>query len=181
MKTRLFAVMGAVGLLMLQWTSVNAATVLAANDGNVNFLFDELGGAQLGLFDDSDFGGTVLPVPIPSVVTIAPNGLDFTATNSSSETVTLTQQPWFVLGVSTDGGSTWIEDSGVSFLGGNAFRVFFQLGAGPGSVFGVDVELAPMVVPAPAALWLFGSGLIGLLVSARRSAMHNTPVLQLVS
>ncbi len=179
MKTRLVAVMGAVALMALQWTSANASTVLAATDGTVNFIFDEnLAGAQLGLFDDSDFGGSVLAVPLPSIVTIAPGpggSGNFTATNNASATLTLTNQPWFVLGVSTDGGTNWIQDLGVSSIGADAFRLFFLLdtGAGAGSVVAVDVQLAPMVVPAPAALWLFGSGLIGLSVTARRSAMHK--------
>lgn len=179
MKTRLVAVMGAVVLMAVQWTSANASTVLAATDGTVNFLFDEnLAGVQLGLFDDSDFGGSVLTVPLPSIVTIAPGpggSGNFTATNTASATLTLTNQPWFVLGVSTDGGTNWIQDLGISSVGADAFRVFFLLdtGAGAGSVVAVDVKLAPMVVPAPAALWLFGSGLIGLGVTARRRAMHK--------
>jgi hypothetical protein len=180
MKTRLVAAMGAVALMALQWTSANASTVLAAVDGNVNFLFNELGGAQLGLFDDDQgIAGPSLAVPVPSLVTIAPDGSgNFTATNSSSVTLPLTDQPWFVLGVSTDSGNTWIGDLGVISLGADAFRVLFQLDSGAGGgVVAVDVQLAPTVVPVPAALWLFGSGLIGLLVTARRKAMHSAPVL----
>jgi hypothetical protein len=160
-------------LITLHRTSAKASTVLAATDGTANFFFDELSDAQLGLFDDDlEIAGTALEVPVPSTVSIAPDGAgDFTVTNENSDQLPLTNQPWFVLGVSTDGGSSWIADSGVAALGADAFRVFFQLGgAGAGSVVAVDVQIAPMVVPAPAALWLFACGLIGLLGTARRTA-----------
>lgn len=178
MKSRLFGVVGAVALVALHWTSANASTVLAANDGTVNFLFDELGGAQLGLFDnDLGIAGSVLNVPLPSTVSIAPDGSGDFIASTGAATLPLTDQPWFVLGVSTNGGNSWIADSGVSSLGADALRVFFQLDPGSaGSVVAVDVQLAPLVVvPTPAALWLFGCGLIGLLVTARRT-LHNAAV-----
>ncbi len=35
---------------------------------------------------------------------------------------------------------------------------------------GITFETAPVVVPVPAAIWLFGSGLLGLIVTTRRKA-----------
>jgi len=49
-------------------------------------------------------------------------------------------------------------------LGANAYSVTFGTGA---NVIEVDVQVVP-AVPVPAAVWLFGSGLLGLVGVARR-------------
>lgn len=159
---------GILGLCALLICShVNAATIFAPTDGDVNFLFGNLGGGTLAMFDDSDqsYAGDLLYIPVPSIVGIAGpvNGNnDYIATNSLSNTLLLTGSDNFILGLNV--GGTWLSDSSVQYFGANTFRVFFDNG---GSVVQVDVEIMP-AVPVPAAVWLFGSGLIGLAGVARR-------------
>lgn len=147
--------------------AVNAATIFAPTDGDVNFLFSTLSpGTMLAMFDDSDqaFAGSNLAIPVPEIIGIAgPTGSgDFIATNEAAATLTLTGSDQFILGISTDGGSSWSGDIGVTSVGANAYTVSFS----DGTVLEVDVR----VVPVPAAVWLFGTGLIGLVGVARRRA-----------
>ncbi|MGB5475145.1 MAG: VPLPA-CTERM sorting domain-containing protein [Gammaproteobacteria bacterium] len=149
-------------------SSANAATVFAPTDGDVNFLLGDLLGAQLAIFDDSDqsYVGLSLDVAIGDVVGFAgPNGVgNHIATNTTTtNTLLLTGSSNFILGLSTDGGTSWIADASVVALGANAYSVTFGTGA---NVIEVDVQ----IIPVPAAVWLFGSGLLGLVAVARRKA-----------
>jgi hypothetical protein len=161
------ALVGAVSMLSV--ARVEAATVFAPTDGDVNFLLGDLLGAQLAIFDDEDqsYLGSSLGVDIGDVVGIAgPNGIgDHTATNTTTNgTLTLTGSSNFILGLND--GNGWIADSAVVSLGANAYSVTFGTGA---NVIEVDVQIVP-AIPVPAAVWLFGSGLIGLVGVARRKA-----------
>ena len=147
---------------MLTVARVDAATIFAPTDGDVNFLIGDLQGNILAMFDNNDqsFLGNSLMIPVPSVVGIAGpliNG-DHIATNSLSNTLTLTGNNNFILGLSIDGGTSWLPDSLVIAEGANSYNVFFN---NNGSVLQVDVQIVP-AVPLPAAVWLFGSGLLGL-------------------
>jgi hypothetical protein len=152
--------------------TASAATVFAPTDGDVNFLTSSLSsGTILALFDDSDTSylggldvltGAGAGVPVTGDVVITAGGAgpgDYTAT-SNSNTLNLTGSDWFLLAISTDGGSTWTGDTGAIYLGSNIYEVHFF----DGSVLQIDVQ----VVPVPAAVWLFGSGLLGLAGIARR-------------
>ena len=160
--TQLFAA----GVLAISATAAQAATIFMPTDGDVNFLFGDLGRGMLAMFDDSDqsYAGTALTIPVPSIVGIAgPNvSGDWIATNELASTLTLTGSDNFILGLSLDGGATWNSDTGVTPLGANSYIVSFA----NGSVVEVDVQ----VIPVPAAVWLFGSGLLGLVAVARRRA-----------
>ena len=153
------------GIVLLGSGTANAATVFAPTDGDVNFLLSTLSfGTLLAMFDDSDqsYTGSSLAITVPEIVGIAgPTGSgDFIATNESAATLTLSGSDQFILGISTDGGSTWSGDTSVTYLGANAYTVSFS----DGSVLEVDVQ----VIPVPAAVWLFGTGLVGLVAVARR-------------
>jgi hypothetical protein len=150
--------------------SANAATVFAPTDGDVNFLFGDLQGGTLAMFDDSDqsYLGANLVITVPSIVGIAGPvnaNNDFIATNSVAQTLTLTGSDQFILGLNV--GGTWLADSSVTAVGANAYTVTFNNG---GSVLQVDVRVVPQV-PVPAAIWLFGSGLLGLVGVARRRSI----------
>ena len=154
---------------LLMASQVHAATIFAPTDGDVNFLFGDLTGAKLAIFDDSDqsYAGSSLGVLIGDVVGFAgPNGSgDFIATNTTSTSaLTLTGSDNFILGLSTDSGANWLPDSSITALGANAYRVAFITG---NNVTEVDVQIVS-AIPVPAAVWLFGSGLLGLVGIARR-------------
>ena len=157
------------GVLAVASSVANASTVFFPTDGNINFLFSGLGSNQLYMFDDDDNGnfasadslGNSLLIPVPSVVGITgPTGSgDYLATSETPDTLTLTGSNQFVLALFD--GASWIGDSSVTDNGANAYTVEFQMGQ---DVLVVDVQ----VIPVPAAVWLFGSGLIGLVGIARR-------------
>ncbi|HWS02457.1 MAG TPA: VPLPA-CTERM sorting domain-containing protein, partial [Gammaproteobacteria bacterium] len=59
-------------------------------------------------------------------------------------------------------GTSWSGDNGYQYIGGDIYEVTFS----GGQTFEIDVA----VVPVPAAAWLFGTGLVGLIGVARRKA-----------
>ncbi len=172
MKTKtIYALTGLVTILSV--ARVDAATIFAPTDGDVNFLPGDLLGAQLAIFDDSDqsYLGPSLGVQIGDIVRFASiNGFDnHTVTNTSNAaSLLLTGSTNFILGLSTDGGVSWMADAGPASLGANAYSVTF--GTTGANVIEVDVQIVP-AVPVPAAVWLFGSGLLGLVGIARRKAL----------
>lgn len=144
--------------------SAVAATIFSPTDGDVNFLLADLQGGTLAMFDDGDqnYSGTAIEIPVASTVVIdgpINSNNDFLATNSLGNTLTLTINHDFILGLNLNG--VWLSDSSVLDLGANSYTVTFSNG---GSVTMVDAQ----VVPIPAAAWLFGSGLLGLVAMARR-------------
>ena len=172
MKTFKMLIAGSIALFA---TAANSATIFTPTDGDVNFLFGNLGGLDLYMFDDNDVNNEVaahangdsLYIPLPSIVGIAgPNGFgDYVATSETPAVLTLTDTPNFFLALYD--GLNWVQDTGVTFVGANAYQVEFgRLG-----VLTIDVEVVDTPqVPVPAAAWLFGSGLIGLVGVARRKA-----------
>lgn len=163
-KKTIYALIGVVSILTV--TRVDAATIFAPTDGDVNFLFDNLAGGTLAMFDDSDQGytGASIIIPLPSIIGIVGpvNGGDHIATNNLSQTLTLTGNSNFILGFNLDG--VWLADTSVVSAGANSYTVSF---GSLGSVLQVDVEIMP-AIPLPAAIWLFGSGLLGLVGSSIR-------------
>ena len=171
MKTKIFyTLMGMVSVLTV--ARVDAATIFAPTDGDVNFLFGDLAGGALAMFDDSDqsYQGASINIPVPSIVGIAgpvnSNG-DHIAINNLSQTLTLTGSDNFILGLFFNG--NWLADSSVLAVGANSYTVSFNNG---GSVLQVDVQTVP-AVPVPAAVWLFGSGLLGLVGVARKQTSSH--------
>ena len=154
--------------------AANASTILQATDGDVNFVsFGSTiaAGGTVYMFDD-DFNDQVLSttdglfVPIPSIVTIGgPDGSgDYTATSATPEVISLTAAPDFIVALYFAGSGTWLTDNGSTDLGANTQRLDF--GERAGEQILVDVTVQP--IPVPAAVWLFGSGLLGLVGIARR-------------
>ena len=155
------------GFALLVSGTANASTVLSATDGDVNFLFTPLASnLMLYMFDDNfnnNFAGATdsLMVDIPSIVGISgPQSGDYLASNIHGS-LTLTAAPQFVVAVLDSNTNTWIGDSNPVFYGnGNAVRLHFTVG---NNVYAVDVQ----PVPVPAAVWLFGSGLVGIVAVGR--------------
>ena len=148
--------------------SAVAATIFAPTDGNVNFLLGDLQGGTLAMFDESDqsYQGDSINIPLASTVGIfgPVNGNnDYLATNSLGDSpLTLTGSNHFILGLNLNG--VWLSNTSVFDQGANSYTVTFSNG---GSLLMVDTQVIS-AVPLPAAAWLFGSGLLGLVGLARR-------------
>jgi hypothetical protein len=162
-----------VGIFALMASTANASTTLIANDGNVNFLFGDLGEYDLYMFDDDDFGSTTdnLLVPLPSVVGISgpqtdTDGIYHLASNLNGILRLDGDPAKFVLGISNDGENFIMDSNPVWYPNGNAVTLYFNIEEDERSVLTVDVQ----PIPVPAAVWLFGSGLLGLVGVARRRA-----------
>ena len=163
-------------------SSVASATVWHPSNIDVDFI--QLGqvdtnGGDLAMFDDSDFGGTALTIGSQGGQVVFSDigggnwGAEFFDVNNvSGGSITLTGDKNFTLGISWDGGSSYFADA--AFLLVNApddYLIAFdgQLPTGQrviGGTLAIDVQ----PVPVPAAVWLFGTGLLGLVGVARRRA-----------
>jgi hypothetical protein len=155
-----------IGIALTVCGSANAATIFAPTDGDVNFLFATLGGGTLAMFDDTDqsYLGPNLTINAPEIIGFTgPVNVnnDYIATGTSG-TLDLIGGDEFILGLNM--GGTWLTDTSVVSLGANSYQVGFN---NAGTLVTVDVRIIP-AVPVPAAVWLFGSGLLGLVGIARR-------------
>lgn len=154
------------GALLAACGTANAATVFMPTNADVNFFNLTLAsGSVLAMFDDSDTGFTnPLDIPLPSKVVIGGPDVsgDFTATNILNQNLTLTGNSWYILATNHNNAG-WTSDffTNCSVDTGSCFVVF-----GDGTVLAVDSQVA--VIPVPAAAWLFGSGLLGLVGIARK-------------
>lgn len=161
--------------------SSHAATVLAPTDGDVNFLDISLNNVpwafELFMLDDNTSINNSLTsadgllVPLPSIVGISgPFGSNYIATNANTQTMTLTDSDNFILAIHNLDTGDWIEDIGAISMGANAQRIIFEFTNSNEStaILSVDVEVVP--VPVPAALWLFASGLAGIISIGKRFA-----------
>jgi len=174
--------------LMLASTSVNA-TVWHPTNSDTDFIqLDFMGnsdagpgvstnGGTLALFDDSDFGGNALVIgENGGHVVFTDNENDswnaevFDVTNTSGGSITLSNNPNFVLGM--DWGAGYFGDTNSTLISSpDTYLIVFDGQDGferPISGNTLAVDLAP--IPVPAAVWLFGSGLLGLVAVMRRRA-----------
>lgn len=183
----------AAAALTLSATLANASTILSPTDGDVNFLTKSTfieSGLSLAIFDDSEAvtGGNPIVSSTGMLEVTMHDGLlndggviDFLGNvgvggaYQASNQIDLynfpvdgSQDNFIVgLGVPTGGGTLWFADN--TFVQGpaNNGTLVWNFGGAFGlGVVAIDVQ----VVPVPAAVWLFGSGLIGLIAVARRRA-----------
>ncbi|MGD2138699.1 MAG: VPLPA-CTERM sorting domain-containing protein, partial [Gammaproteobacteria bacterium] len=136
----------------------------------------------LAMFDVDDFDGAKAnPLLIDNgsdgtgvgegfdTVPITAAGSDYTATSTeSTNSITLFNDPQFVIAL-TDNGGNWYEPTSWFEVAENIYDVMFD----NGEVLTIDAvpTVVETAVPLPAAVWLFGSGLLGLVGIARRKRM----------
>jgi hypothetical protein len=180
-------------VFILASTSVNA-TVWHPTNEDTDFIQLNFGagGAQgittnggiLALFDDDDgldpaealvIGDAGGHVVFSDLGNGDWNAEVFDVTNTSGGSITLNNGSNFILGISWNGGTSYFGESGASVQSSpDAYLISFDGikpgPTGPRRVSGstLAVDLAP--IPVPAAVWLFGSGLLGLVGVARRRA-----------
>ena len=155
--------------LMACSSIASAATVIwePTSSGTVTVNTFNLSGWDLGLFDDSDAftdaNALILGVSDEISFSAAGSG-DWYAIRSTGDTKLLSGSKQFALAI-TDG-TDWFEAVNAiqQAAGTSNYEVFFSNGIS--DVFTFDAT--PTVIPVPAAVWLFGSGLIGLAGIARR-------------
>ena len=132
-------------------------------------------GGTLALFDDSDFGGTALIIGQQGGQVVFTDNNDgsriaefFDVSNTSGGSITLSNNANFTLGM--DWGLGYFGDSNSTLISSpdTYLIVFDGYDAQENRISGntLAVDLAP--IPVPAAVWLFGTGLIGLVAVARR-------------
>lgn len=167
--------------------SAEAATVWAPTNEDSDFIqFDFAGnpntgpgistnGGTLALFDDSDFGGNALVIGQMGGHIVFTDNTDgswdaefFDISNTSGGSITLSNDSSYTLGI--DWGAGYFGDSNATLISSpdTYLIVFDGVDAQGRRISGntLAVDLAP--IPVPAAVWLFGSGLLGLAGLARR-------------
>ena len=179
------------GLLLLALTSSAgwSATVYAPTNQNVNFINDDnncyLFGtncpdAILGIFDDSDttYSGNFLAISLgqdgdtANFAETIGQAINYNLSNNSGlapNSFMLTGNDNFLIALRAPASSgSWVaptlEQCSVT---SESCLLTWNLGS---SVFAIDLEqvVPPAEVPVPASVWLFGSGLLGLVGIARR-------------
>ena len=172
---------------MLTSFTATAATIWAPTNEDTDFIqLDFAGtpdagrgistnGGTLALFDDSDFGGNALVIGEDGGQVVFSDNLDgswtaevFYENNTSGGSITLSNNANFTLGM--DWGLGYFGDSNSTLISSpdTYLIVFDGYDAQENRISGntLAVDLAP--IPVPAAVWLFGTGLIGLVAVARR-------------
>jgi len=135
-------------------------------------------GGILALFDDdTGFAGPALEIGTDGGHVVFTDNNDgswnaevFDLNNVSGGSITLANNNWFVLGI--DWGAGYFGDTNyvLTSTPDTYLIVFDGQDSQQGQISGntLAVDLAP--IPVPAAVWLFGSGLLGLVAVARRRA-----------
>lgn len=181
--SKLFNLKAGLGFLAALVLSVqaNAATIWQPTDGNVNilkisFLGIDLNGGSLALFEDANnFSGPALVLGSNGGVFEFTDNLNGTYTvnakvaNVSVGTLLITDSN-FMFGVKWGAGA-YVGDA--SYVQNptdlTSYQIFFNDGPNSGNIYAVDLELAAIPdIPVPAAAWLFGSALCGLVAVGRR-------------
>jgi hypothetical protein len=182
--SRLAAICGVCGLFVssaasavgVPFTQMFTATSTTANEIAMDFGSTY----KYAIFDSNDLGSLSNPLIMDNGAT--PNGQDtigvgevgsstvLLSSDNHSETLILSDTTFF-FGISTDGGSTWSPWLYDLSLGSEDVWNFDFQANGTGSMDLIMVDIAPVgppqEIPIPAAVWLFGSGLLGLVGVAR--------------
>lgn len=183
-KSRLLGAVCACSLSLASFilaSNASSATVWAPTNEDTDFIqLEFLGlttnGGSLTLFDEDDFGGNALDIGSSGgEVRFTSSGSDWTAqffdvNNTPGGTITLVGDTNFVLGMKWEDGDYWADSTWSLESSPDTYLITFTGLDVPNSPdIGQTLAVDVTVVPIPAAVWLFGSGLIGLAGIARRS------------
>ena len=153
--------------------ALSASTIWMPTDGDLNIFDFSYGasGLDFAIFDDSnlalDDSLGYLPLAMFDKVELQASGADWNITNSGGDGFTLTDSDQFLLAAYD--GVNWSSDVSITVLGGaNAYEVEFYNGYSL-----ILNDAVPSAVPVPAAVWLFGSGLTGLIAMSRRKRLSK--------
>ncbi len=145
----------AIAILGTSASIANAATVFTANNEDVDFIVPNGLNFLLAVFDnEADLNSGTNPFNV-ALVDLVPGALRVGEAAVGTGTS-------FVVGISGDNGASWFSDSG--YVGGTTGALTFDVSGIDVNFLIVDVQ----AIPVPAAAWLFGSGLLGLVAIARR-------------
>ncbi len=170
----------AAATFMLATSAATATTIWAPTSEDTEFIQFDFGGSGistnggiLALFDDSDtaFANALVIGQNGGEVVFTANGDGswkaevFDVSKTSGGSITLSGDNSFSLGMKW--GAGYIGDSNASILSSfDTYLVVFDDLDGRISGNTLAVDLAP--IPVPAAVWLFGTGLLGIVSIARR-------------
>ena len=163
MKTiKIYALMGVISILSI--ARVDAATIFVPTDGDINFA-SQAGTFDLAIFDtefdllntptlrlDVSNGDRVIhDNPVTQLINATASSLPFSINNGN-----------FIIGGFTSA-TGWVGGVG-TLSGDNIYSITFA------GITGSELVIDIAAIPVPAAVWLFGSGLLGLAGVARRKA-----------
>jgi hypothetical protein len=162
---------GLLGLCALLMASqINAATIFQAADGDIN-IASTTGGGQFAIFDneaDLIAGTPLLEITLFDRIIVDPTPPAATTSLTifgTSSTLNITSSNFVFGALPSSGSGSWVLGEGTELSpGSNLWDITFADLSGPELNMVVDIQ----AVPVPAAVWLFGSGLIGLVGLARR-------------
>ena len=121
-----------------------------------------------GVFDDSnaalDAGQGFLPLASRDLVAFTPQGADWLIENQAGDAFLLDNSDRFRLGAKGAGDTGWMAVSQSTEVSTNWHTMDFATSPEPSRLTAVDLH----PVPAPAVVWLLGSGLLGMLAALRR-------------
>lgn len=157
-------------------SSASAASIFSPTDETINFIeYYSTTPVEIGIFDDSDptYTGDYLSVDAAGDnVTFTPSGSDYIITNTSSsspDSFTLTDSDQFTLAAWSMTSGSWLAPDAVTCSAASNSCVLSW--SGLLTELAVDlIEATPpdAAVPLPPSALLFGFGLFGLTVVARR-------------
>ena len=166
---------GLLGLgALLMASQINAATIFEATNADIN-IASTTGGGTFAIFDneaDLNAGTPLLAITLYDRIIVDPTPpaatTSLTISGTPSSTLNITSSNFVFGALASSGNGPWVLGDGTELSpGSNLWNITF---AGLGGQGGPEIKMVVDIqaVPVPAAVWLFGSGLIGLVGVARR-------------